>query len=146
MVDETTGPFMPSTTPSPATQSMKTRDVGVRLPLGSHDGRASEHFDFEDEESTNPTPPNLSQYLYPDDFVPETPGDVVPPMPDVGTSTLRPKWWAKTIGDLHEDELIEGRSARSKRKQQNIVNLALMANIHSIHEPQTYFEAKGILE
>lgn len=39
-----------------------------------------------------------------------------------------------------------GRSSRNKGKQQNTVNFALMANIHSIYEPQTYTEAKGIPE
>lgn len=141
VVDETTGPFMPSTTPS-----LATPDVGVRLPLGSHDGRASKHSDSEDEESTDPTPPDFSQDLHPDDFVPETLGDVIPPMLDVGTSTVRPKWWAKTIGDLCDDELLEDKSVQQKRKQQNTVNFALMANIHNIHEPHTYFEAKGIPE
>lgn len=71
VVDETTGPFIPSTTPSLATPSVKTFDVGVCLPLGSHDGRALEHFNSEDEESTDPAPPDFSQESHLDDFVPE---------------------------------------------------------------------------
>eukprot|EP00253_Pinus_taeda_P009126 PITA_09126 len=62
------------------------------------------------------------------------------------SSTLRPKWWAKTIGDLRDDELLEGRTSRHKSKQQSTVNFALMANLHSIFEPQTYSEAKGTSE
>ena len=54
---------------------------------------------------------------------------------DIGFLTLRPKWWAKTISDLRLDELIEGRTSRNKSIQHNIVNIALMANIHSIREP-----------
>eukprot|EP00253_Pinus_taeda_P006482 PITA_06482 len=65
---------------------------------------------------------------------------------DIGSSTPRPKWWAKTIGDLRDDELLEGRTSRHKSKQQSTVNFALMANLHSIFEPQTYSEAKGTSE
>eukprot|EP00253_Pinus_taeda_P002074 PITA_02074 len=65
---------------------------------------------------------------------------------DIGSSTLRPKWWAKTIGDLRDDELLEGRTSRHKSKQKSTVNFALMANLHSIFEPQTYSEAKGTSE
>eukprot|EP00253_Pinus_taeda_P032077 PITA_32077 len=32
-----------------------------------------------------------------------------PPPPDIGSSTLRPKWWAKTIGNLWDNELLEGK-------------------------------------
>eukprot|EP00253_Pinus_taeda_P027623 PITA_27623 len=66
--------------------------------------------------------------------------------PNVSSSTLQPKWWAKTIGDLRDDELLEGRTSRHKSTQQSTVNFALMANIHSIFEPQTYSEAKGTPE
>eukprot|EP00253_Pinus_taeda_P025809 PITA_25809 len=68
------------------------------------------------------------------------------PPPNVSSSTLRPKWWAKTIGALRDDELLEGRTSRHKSTQQSTVNFALMANIHSIFEPQTYSEAKGTPE
>eukprot|EP00253_Pinus_taeda_P026732 PITA_26732 len=63
---------------------------------------------------------------------------------DIGSSTSQPKWWAKTIGDLRDDELLEGRTSRNKSKQQSTINFVLMANLHSIYEPQTYSEAKGI--
>eukprot|EP00253_Pinus_taeda_P027235 PITA_27235 len=66
--------------------------------------------------------------------------------PNVSSSTLRPKWWAKTIGDLRDDELLKGRTSRHKSTQQSTVNFALMTNIHSIFEPQTYSEAKGTPE
>eukprot|EP00253_Pinus_taeda_P030272 PITA_30272 len=71
--------------------------------------------------------------------IPEPP----PTTPDIGSSTLQPKWWAKTIDDLRDNELLEGRTSRNKRKQQPTVNFALMANLHSVFEPQTYSEAKG---
>lgn len=58
---------------------------------------------------------NLEQHL--DDFVIDIIGDVDLLVLDVGTSTLRPNRWAKTIDDLHDDELIEGRSSRHKSKQ-----------------------------
>eukprot|EP00253_Pinus_taeda_P014527 PITA_14527 len=90
-----------------------------------------------------------------DDALPELPPENNPPLAtpivpepspspfDIGSSTLRPKWWAKTIGDLQDNELLEGRTSRHKSKQQSTVNFALMANLHSIFEPQTYSEAKG---
>ncbi|MDF3686430.1 hypothetical protein [Enterobacter hormaechei] len=70
--------------------------------------------------------------------------DQASPSTTVGHSPLRPKWWAKTLADLHDDELIDGRTARKKSKTTDSVNFALMANIHSVFEPQTYSEAKGI--
>ncbi|MDF3681148.1 reverse transcriptase domain-containing protein, partial [Enterobacter hormaechei] len=48
--------------------------------------------------------------------------------------------------DLRDDELIDGRTAWKKSKTTDSVNFALMANIHSVFEPQTYSEAKGIPE
>lgn len=44
------------------------------------------------------------------------------------SSPSRPKWWAMLVGDVHDDELVEGRSSRGKSKK-NIVNFALMNNI-----------------
>lgn len=60
-------------------------------------------------------------------------------------STRRPKWWEKTIGAVRDEELVEGRSFRGKSKK-NIVNFALVANLQSIYEPQTYFEVQEKLE
>lgn len=63
--------------------------------------------------------------------------------PDVGRSTLRPKWWifvGKTISDI--DELIKGGSSQNKVKQPNTINFALM--VHSIYETETFKEATGI--
>lgn len=57
---------------------------------------------------------NLDQHL--DEFVPGIPGHVDIPDLDTGTSTLQHKRWAKTIGDLLDNELIEGKSTRSERK------------------------------
>ena len=64
----------------------------------------------------------------------------------VGHSPLWPKWWAKTLVDLRDDELIDGRIVRKKSKLTEFVNFAHMANIHSVFEPQTYSETKGIPE
>lgn len=61
-------------------------------------------------------------------------------------SPLQPKWWAKTLFDLRDDELIDGRTTWNKNKPTEFVNFSLMANIHSVFEPQTYSEAKEILE
>lgn len=51
VIDETTGPFLPTT--NPTDKPMKVSDEGVRLPLGSPDGRASKHSNSEDEEPTS---------------------------------------------------------------------------------------------
>ena len=74
----------------------------------------------------------------------EDPADQASPSTNVGHSPIRPKSWAKTLVDLRDDELIDGRTARKKSKTTDFVNFSLMANIHSLFEPQTYFEAKGI--
>ncbi len=92
-----------------------------------------ESFDATD---TPPQPPPYNIALAP------TPA--IPIASDICSSTLRPKWWAQTISDLRPNELIEGRTSKNKSIQHNTVNFALMANIHSIPEPQTYAEAKGI--
>lgn len=93
-----------------------------------------------------------------DDALPKLPAENNPPLaapivpepspcpPDIGSSIVWPKWWSKTIGDLRDNELLEGRTSRHKSKQQSTVNFALMANLHNIFEPQTYSEAKGTPE
>ena len=72
--------------------------------------------------------------------------DQASPSTIVGHSPIRPKWWAKTLADLCDDELIYGRTTRKKSKTTDSVNFALMANIHNVFKPQTYSETKGILE
>eukprot|EP00253_Pinus_taeda_P016023 PITA_16023 len=111
-------------------KSQKLMMTGVFLPVGPPDGRddAASVFD------------NTLPELPPENIEPS------PSPPDIGSSTLRPKWWVKTIDDLRDDELLEGRTSRHKRKQQSTVNFALMANLHSIFEPQTYSEAKSTSE
>jgi len=83
---------------------------------------------------------------YDPDSSDEDPADQASPGTDVGHSPIRSKWWAKTLVDLCDDELIDGRIARKKSKTTYFVNFALMANIHSVFEPQTYSKAKGIPE
>eukprot|EP00253_Pinus_taeda_P019099 PITA_19099 len=118
-------------------KSQKLMMTSVLLPIGPPDGRddAASVFDntlpeLHPETNSSPAAPIVSEPS-------SSP-------PDIGSSTSRPKWWAKTIGDLRDDELLEGRTSRHKSKQQSTVNFALMANLHSIFEPQTYSEAKGI--
>lgn len=147
VVDETTGPFsLSSTSMSLEDQSMQAFDLGVCLPLAPPDGRDSVVVQSPQQNIPPPAPPqdNLDPHLA--DSILATPSDVALPVSDIGTSTLQPKWYAKTISDLCDDELSEGRTARKKSKQQNTINFALTVNLHSISEPQTYFEAKGVPE
>ena len=126
--DEELGPFQRSASPPHSEiQSSAISDLGPSIFY--------ESFDATD---TPPQPP-------PDNTAP-APAPVIPTASDIGSSTLRPKWWTQTISDLRPDELIEGRTSKNKSIQHNTVNVALMANIHCIPEPQTYAEAKGILE
>ena len=76
----------------------------------------------------------------------EEPDHQASPDTNVGHSPLRPNWWAKKLVDLCDDELIDGRIAQKNRKPTESINFSLMANIHSVFEPQKYFEAKGIPE
>lgn len=62
---------------------------------------------------------------------------------NVGCSPLWPKWWAKALVDLHDGELIDGRTARKKINPTKSINFTLMANINSVVEPQIYSEVKG---
>ena len=111
----------------------------VLLPLGPPDGRDNAASVFDDALPDLPSENNPPLVV---PVVPEPP----PSTPDIGSSTLWPKWWAKTIGDLKDNELLEGGTSRNKSKQHPTVNFALMANLHSVFEPQTYSEAKVIPE
>eukprot|EP00253_Pinus_taeda_P036695 PITA_36695 len=111
----------------------------VLLPVGPPDGRDDAVSMFDNTLPELP-PENNSSLAAPIALDPSS------SPPNVSSSTLRPKWWAKTIGDLWDDEILEGRTSRHKSTQQSTVNFALMANIHSIFEPQTYSEAKGTPE
>eukprot|EP00253_Pinus_taeda_P004205 PITA_04205 len=117
-------------------QCFEDQPHSVLLPVGPPDGRDDAASVFDDALPELP-PENNPPLATP--IVPEPSSSP----PDIGSSTLRPKWWAKTIGDLRDNELLEGRTSRHKSKQQSTVNFALMANLHSIFEPQTYSEAKG---
>eukprot|EP00253_Pinus_taeda_P002078 PITA_02078 len=111
----------------------------VLLPVGPPDGRDDAVSMFDNTLREHP-PENNSSLAAP--IAPDPSSSTT----NVSSSTLRPKWWAKTIGDLRDDELLEGRTSRHKSTQQSIVNFALMANIHSTFEPQSYSEAKGTPE
>eukprot|EP00253_Pinus_taeda_P002198 PITA_02198 len=123
----------------PSKQCSENQPHSVLLPVGPLDGRDDAASIFDD------TLPELPPKNNPPLVAPIVPKPSPPP-PDIGSSTLRPKWWAKTIGDLRDNELLEGRTSRHKSKQQSTVNFALMANLHSIFEPQNYLEAKGTSE
>ena len=139
----------------PADQPMKAHDLGVRLPLGPLDGRAP----VAPAAPVIPVIPvqtplaSLARSPHFVDASPEfdptssdaDPADQASPSTTVGPP-IRPKWWAKTLADLRDDELIDGRTARKRGKPTKSVNFSLMANIHSVFEPQTYSKAKGILE
>eukprot|EP00253_Pinus_taeda_P004407 PITA_04407 len=120
-------------------KSQKLMMTGVLLPVGPPDGRDDATSVLDD------TLPALPPEHNPPLAAPIVP-EPSPPPPNIGSSTLRPKWWAKTIGDLWDNELLEGRTSKHKSKQQSAVNFALMANLHSIFGPQTYSEAKGTPE
>lgn len=147
--DEERGPFQASSPYlSTKDQPPKATSMGVCLPLAPPNGKDSVDSTIVGSPRHDIAPSDFPQDLldpHPEDLAPDIPGNLLHPAANVGTSTLRPKWWAKTISDLHDDELIEGRSDRAKSKQ-NTVNFALMANIHSIYDPQTYTEAKGVPE
>lgn len=120
----------------PYEQCSEDQPHSVLLQVGPPDGRDDAASVFDDallELPPENNPPLAAPIVH----------EPSPSPPDMGSSTLRPKWWAKTIGDLRDNELLEGRTSRHKRKQQSTVNFALMANLHSIFEPQTYLEAKG---
>ena len=40
----------------------------------------------------------------------EDPTDQASPSISIGHSPIRPNWWAKTLADLRDDELIDGRN------------------------------------
>lgn len=145
-----------SPVPDPTDQPMKAHDLGVRLTLGPPDGRAP----VAPVAPVIPvipvqTPPaslagsprfvDASLEFDPDSFD-EEPDHHASPVTHVGHSPIRPKWWAKTLADLRDDELIDGRTAQKKSKTIESINFSLMANIHSVFEPQTYSEAKGMPE
>lgn len=118
--DEERGPFQPSS-PDLSTEDHppKAVSMGVRLPLAPLDGR-----DLVDSEVVGSPRHDIAPLDFPQDLLDPHPEELALDIPgtlhpaaDVGTSTLRPKWWAKTIGDLHDDELIEGRSVRGKSQQ-----------------------------
>eukprot|EP00253_Pinus_taeda_P032341 PITA_32341 len=120
-------------------RSMLQHPHSVLLPVGPLDGRDDAASVFDNTLPGLP-PENNPPLAAPIVLEPS------PPPPDIGSSTLWPKWWAKTIGDLRDNELLEGRTSRHKSKQQSTINFAVMAKLHSIFEPQTYSEAKGTCE
>eukprot|EP00253_Pinus_taeda_P004464 PITA_04464 len=121
---------------SPSELCSDDQPHSVLLPVGPPNGRddAASVFDNTLPELPPENNPPLAALIVPEPS---------PPPPDIGSSNLRPKWWAKTNGDLRDNELLEGRTSRHKSKQQSTVNFAPVANLHSVFEPQTYSEAKG---
>lgn len=96
---------------SPSEQRSEDQPHSVLIPLGSPDGRDDAESIFDDALPEFPPENN------PPPTAPVPDPEPLPAPPDVSTSTLRPKWWAKTIGDLRDTELIEGRTSRNKSKQ-----------------------------
>ena len=143
-----------SPVPDPSDLPMKAYDLGVRFPLGSPDGRAPiapvarvipvilVHTPLASP-AGSPRFVDASPEFDLDSFD-EDPVDQTSPGTNVGHSPVRPKWWAKTLVDLRDDELFDGRTTQKRRKTIDLVNFSLMVNIHSVFEPQTYSEAKGI--
>jgi hypothetical protein len=82
----------------------------VLLPVGPPDGRDDAVSMFDNTLPEHP-PENNSSLAAPIALDPSS------STPNVSSSTLRPKWWAKTIGDLRDDELLEGRTSRHKSTQ-----------------------------
>ena len=87
--DEDRGFFQSSS----SEQCSEDQSHSVLLPVGPPDGRDDATSVFDD---TLPEPPLENNPPLAAPIVSEP----SPPSPDIGSSTLRPKWWAKTIGDL----------------------------------------------
>ena len=112
-----------SPVPDPANQSMMAHDLGVRLPLGPPDGRApvAPVIPVIPVQTPPASPAGSPRFV---DASPkfdptssdEDPVDQASPSTTVGHSPIRPKWWAKTLADLCDDELIDGRTARNKEQ------------------------------
>lgn len=140
----------------PRDHPMKAYDLGVRIPLGPPNGRAP----IAPKALVVPvilvqTPPSslarspkfVDASLEFDSYSSnEEPNHKASPDTNIGHSPLQPKWWAKILVDLRDDDLIDWRTAREKRKPTKSVNFSLMAKIHSVFELQTYSGAKGISE
>lgn len=93
-------------------QPLKASNLGVRLPLGPPDGRVPAV--STPAPSLIPSPVGSPRHAAaPPDFRHDSsnllfdePDPVAPFASNVGTSTLQPKWWAKTIAPLHDDGLM----------------------------------------
>ena len=137
-------------------QPTKAHDLEVRLPLGPPDGKApvapaAPIIPLIPVQTPLASPTGSPRFV---DVSPELDLDSSDEDPDhqaspdinVGRSPFQPKWWAKTLAYLRDDELIDGRTTWKKSKPTESVNFALMANIHSVFEPQTYSEVRGVPE
>lgn len=121
-----------SPVPDSADQPMKAHDLGVRLPLDPPDGRSpaapiAPVISVIPVRTPSVSPAGSPRFVdvAPDfdlDSSDEEPDHRASPDANVGPSPLRPKWWAKTLADLRDDELIDGRTARKKSKPARIVN------------------------
>ena len=120
--DEQCGPFMPiSPVPDPTNQPMKAHDLGVRLPSGPPDGRAPVApaalaipvVPVQTPPTTSTGSPRFvdASLEFDLDSLDDELDPQASPDTNVGCFPLRPKWWAKTLADLREDELIDGKTA-----------------------------------
>ena len=98
--------------------------MGVRLPLGPPGGRAPVALAavviLVIPVQTHPTSlvgsprfVDASPKFNPNLFN-EEPDHQASPDTNVGRSPLQPKWWAKTLTDLRDDELIDRRTSRKR--------------------------------
>lgn len=124
---------------------LKATHLGVRLLLAPPKGRDSIGSKLEVTPWHVLVPPEFPQENMdqrPNDFSPSNPSHVATPNLQVDGSTLRHKWWEKLIGDVRDDELVEGTSSKGKSKTKNKFIFSLI-NIQSVYEPQTYSDARG---
>eukprot|EP00253_Pinus_taeda_P032371 PITA_32371 len=109
----------------PSEQCSEDQSHNVLLPVGPLDGRddAASVFDDALPELPPENNPTLASPIVPESF----------PSPlDIGSSTLRPKWWAKTIGDLRDNELLEEAKGTPEWEQ------AMEAEFQSLQKNHTW--------
>ena len=125
--DEQQGPFMLiSPIPDPTDQPIKDHDLGVRFSLGPPNGRAPVApatlvIPVIPVQTPPASPTGSPRFVdaspeFDPDYSNENPIDQASPNTNVGHSLIRPKWWAKTLADLCDDEVIDERIARKKSK------------------------------
>lgn len=107
----------------------------LRLPFASPKERGSKDFepvvDSHRYDILQLDFPQDNLYWQPNDFNPRSPSHDNHPNLEKDSSTLWTKWWEKLIDDVHDNELVEGRSSGGEGKK-NATNFAPMANIQNI--------------